>query len=168
MQNIYLIGMMGSGKTSTGRALARLWGMKFIDLDEEIESRSHRSINEIFRELGEPYFRSEEKKALKEAAGGKETVVAPGGGIVLDPGNVATMKSTGKVIYLAASLETLWHRVRDKRDRPLLEVQDPKATFIQLFEERRPLYHSACDEKIETEGLSPEEAARKIAETVLK
>ncbi len=166
--NIYLIGMMGSGKTSTGRALAGLGGMKFLDLDEEIESRTRRSLNEIFRELGEPYFRSEEKKALKEAAGEKETVIATGGGIVLDPGNVATMKATGKVIYLASSIETLWRRVREKRDRPLLEVSDPKATFIQLFDERRPLYSSACDEKVETEGLSPEEVARKIAETILK
>lgn len=167
MQNIYLIGMMGAGKTATGKALAHLARMEFLDLDEEIESQTRLSVNEIFRKRGEPHFRAEEKRVLNWTVGRKNTVVATGGGVVLDPSNVEKMGQTGQIIYLAASFETLWERVKDKRDRPLLAVSDPKATFYRLFQARRPLYESSCSGKIETEELSPEAVARKIVEQYL-
>jgi len=160
--------MMGAGKTATGKALAALAGMEFLDLDEEIESETRLSINEIFRRKGEPFFRTEEKRTLNRAALKTHTVVATGGGVVLDPENVEKMRATGRVIYLAASFETLWKRVQDKRDRPLLAVSDPKAVFFQLFEERRPLYEAASHGAIDTGALSAEAAARKIAEGYLK
>lgn len=160
--------MMGAGKTATGKALAELARMDFLDLDEEIESETHQSINEIFRTKGEPSFRAEEKRILGEAAQRSNTVVATGGGVVLDPANVEKMQQTGRVIYLAASFETLWSRVRDKKDRPLLAVADPKAMFFRLFGERRPLYEASSSGRIEAEGLSPEEAARRIVEQYLK
>lgn len=168
MRNIYLIGMMGSGKTATGRALAKMAGMNFIDLDEEIESQTHLTINEIFQKKGEPFFRAEEKKILNRTARLANTVVATGGGVVLDRENVETMSETGRIVYLAASLETLWERVKDKRDRPLLAVPDPKGTFLKLFQERRPLYEASSLGVIETDGLTPGAAARKIAEKFLK
>lgn len=163
MANIYLIGMMGAGKTSTGRALATILGMDFVDLDSEIESRTHQSINEIFSSRGEAHFRSEEKRALQTTAAQKNAVVATGGGIVLDPANVALMRSTGRVLYLAASFEMLWGRVRSKKDRPLLKVTDPKATFLGLFGERRPLYESSAHQRVETDGKTPEAVAEWIA-----
>jgi shikimate kinase len=160
--------MMGAGKTATGKALAQLARMDFLDLDEAIESQSHLSINEIFQKKGEPYFRDQERKALSRAAAGSNTVVATGGGIVLDPGNVEKMKLSGRVIYLAAAFETLWERVRDKHDRPLLAVPDPKAVFTRLFQERRPLYESSSSGKIETEGLAADAVARKIIAEYLR
>lgn len=168
MQNIYLIGMMGAGKTSTGQALARLLKMDFVDLDDEIEASTRLTINEIFAEKGEPFFRAEEKKALRRVALETQTVVATGGGIVLNPENVAQMKQTGRLIYLAASFEALWERVRDKRDRPLISVPDPRGTFLKLFEKRRPLYEASATGRIMTDGLKPEAVAQKIAGEFLK
>jgi shikimate kinase len=168
MHNIYLIGMMGSGKTVTGKAVADLSGMKFFDLDETIENETHLSINEIFKKKGEPYFRTQEKQILLRASQEKNTVIATGGGVVLDPENVERMQKTGLVIYLAGSFETLWRRVQDKRDRPLLSAPDPKAVFSRLFHERRPLYETACHGRVETEGLSPEAVAKKISEQYLR
>lgn len=168
MQNIYLIGMMGAGKTATAKALAALAGIKSLDLDEEIESQNHLSINEIFRKKGEAFFRAEEKRILKKASHEKDIVIATGGGVVLNPENIETMTETGLIIYLAASFETLWKRVRDKKDRPLLSVPDPKSVFDRLFQERLPLYESACHGKVETDGLTAEVTAKKIFEQYLK
>ena len=162
MRNIYLIGMMGSGKTSTGRALAALTRMKFLDLDEEIESQTHLTINEIFKKKGEPFFRTEEKRILTQASRQSEVIVATGGGVVLHSENIEKMQATGRILYLAASFETLWKRVKDKTDRPLLSVSDPKGVLFRLFQERVPLYESACHEKVSTDGLSPEAVAEKI------
>lgn len=158
---------MGAGKTATGKALADLARMDFVDLDEEIAGENRLSINEIFQKKGEPFFRQEEKRALARAASRKDTVVATGGGIVLDPQNVEKMKETGKLVYLAATFETLWNRVQDKEDRPLLAVSDPRATFYQLFQRRLPLYESFCSGKVQTDGLSPEAVAKRIAEVFL-
>ena len=156
--------MTGAGKTATGKALAKLTGMEFVDLDEEIEAQTHLTINEIFQRKGEPFFRAQERKALDESSKLSNTVVATGGGIVLDPRNVERMTQTGRVIFLQASLETLWSRVRDKRDRPLLAVPEPERVFHRLFEVRRPLYEAAGHVTIVTDGLAPEEVAKKIAD----
>ena len=168
MNNIYLIGMMGSGKTVTGKALARLAQMDFVDLDEEIESETRLTINEIFQKRGEPFFRAEEKRILNRIARQKNTVVATGGGVVLDPENVGKMKETGRLVYLLTSFETLWERVRDKRDRPLLAAADPQGTFLKLFQQRKPLYEASCDGRAATDGLTADRVARKIAEEFLK
>ena len=95
-------------------------------------------------------------------------MVATGGGIVLNPQNVEKMSATGRVIYLTASFEALWQRVRDKKDRPLLSAPDPKAVFYRLFQERLPLYKEACHAEIATEGLSAEKTAQKIFDQHLK
>ena len=160
--------MMGAGKTATGVALAKLTKMDFLDLDSEIEAQTHQSINEIFRQKGEPFFRAEEKKALERSLKLHETVVATGGGIVLDLRNVESMRRAGRVIYLEAAFETLWERVKEKKDRPLLAVQDPKTVFYQLFQARKPFYEAACESSIATDGLAPQEVARKIVTQHLK
>ena len=159
---------MGAGKTATGKSMAGLLGLNFLDLDEEIEAQARQSINEIFHGKGEDFFRSEERKALERTAKLSATVVATGGGIVLDPRNVERMTQTGRVIFLQASFETLWSRVRNKRDRPLLEAAEPKAVFYQLFQVRAPLYEAASRWKIPTDGLTPEEVAKKIVNQYLK
>lgn len=167
MPNIYLIGMMGAGKTTTGRALAKLLEKNFADLDERIEKEGHLTINEIFRTKGETYFRAQEKRVLREAAHHlTDTVVATGGGIVLNPENIEQMRQTGRLIYLATSIEVLWARVKEKKDRPLLSSPDPRAVLQDLFKTRTPLYESACHERFMTDGLRPEEVALQIVEKV--
>lgn len=168
MENIYLIGMMGAGKTATGKALAKLTHMTFIDLDEEIESQNHQSINQIFEEKGEAFFRAQEKKILEETSAGINQVVATGGGIVLEPRNIERMDQTGRIIFLAASFEMLCSRVQDKKDRPLLKAADPKSVLFQIFQARSPLYESATEWKIMTDGMTPEAVAKRIVERFLK
>lgn len=169
MRNIYLIGMMGSGKTTTGKALAILTSKKFFDLDSEIETRNRLTINEIFSKKGEPFFRAEEKKILSEASELSDTVVATGGGVVLDKDNVARMKATGEIVYLEATLDTLWERVQHKKDRPLLYTADPMASLSGIYEKRKPLYKEASGGKVvTTDSLSPEVVAKKIFEFYFK
>ncbi len=162
MKNIYLIGMMGAGKTVTGEALADELNMKFIDLDEEIVKKVKMNINDIFETRGEPYFRRLEKESLNVAAKIRDRVIATGGGIVLDPDNVMLMKETGFVIYLQAPLEILWERIRNKADRPLLKVSNPQEVFAKLFLQRKRLYESIHDHAVNTQQKQPVQLAREI------
>src|SRR3954452_6546055 len=113
--------MPGSGKSSVGRALAPLLNIPFVDLDEEVEQQSRRTVAEIFASGGEGAFRLAESRALAAAAASGRSVVACGGGIVLDPSNRALLASSGVVVYLEAPVETLRSRVGDGRGRPLLK-----------------------------------------------
>ncbi len=149
---------MGSGKTVCGQELARRLGLKFVDLDRVLEAAEGRTINEIFEERGEPYFRAREKQIFREIASLGGQVVATGGGTVIDPENRALAKKAGIVVYLRADLETLWARVRDVRDRPLLAVENPKGLFSELLKARQPFYEEA-GVTVETEGKAPPQIA---------
>lgn len=162
MKNIYLIGMMGSGKTTTGKALAKLLSISFVDLDDQIVERVGKSINDIFATEGESYFRTVESELLLETSGGRDQVVATGGGIVLNAANRERMKNTGVVIYLKTSLNVLWDRVKSKTDRPLLRGRDPQETLAALFRDREPLYEAGADKSFLTNGKSPESVAVEI------
>ncbi|MBI4549732.1 MAG: shikimate kinase [Candidatus Omnitrophica bacterium] len=162
MKKIYLIGMMGAGKTETGRALAREAGLDFVDLDEEIVKRTHMTINEIFECRGEPFFRKAERDALEEASRSKNGVIATGGGAVLDPENVLLMRSSGKVVYLRTSLATLWQRTRTKTDRPLLRASNPEEVLAKLFAQRKGVYESVHDFAVNTDGKTPGAVAEDI------
>lgn len=162
MKNIYLIGMMGAGKTVTGKMLAEELSLAFIDLDERIVQQAKMSVNEIFESRGEPYFRRLEKEDLKHVSKARDQVVATGGGAVLDPENVRLMKETGIVIYLRASMDELWDRVQHKTDRPLLRAPNPVEIFARLFAERRPLYESSHDYAVQTGSREPHEVLREI------
>lgn len=164
MSNIYLIGMMGSGKSVTGKKLAALLGHSFVDLDQWLEARHHRSINEIFEEEGEAFFREAEAVLLKEACIAGPRVVATGGGTVLRRENVDLMRGTGKIIFLETSPDMLWQRVKHKKDRPLLRGTDPEGRLRQIFNHRQALYEQSCDLKVNTDGESAEAVAEKIVE----
>lgn len=161
MNNIYLVGFMGSGKTSVGRELARKKKWQFLDLDDLIELREKRAISDIFSKEGEPYFRRIEKRALKEVAAEKKFVVSCGGGIVLDQENIKIMKETGKIICLTASPEVIFKRTQGYAHRPLLNVKNPKKQIEFLLNLRAP-YYARADKTIDTSKLAIDAVVKKI------
>jgi shikimate kinase len=166
--NIYLIGMMGSGKTVTGKALAERLGFVFVDLDAEIQAREGRSIPEIFAGSGESYFRDAESSVLEHFSKKTGQVIATGGGLVLREENVRRMKKTGKVVLLKASPESLWQRVRYSKDRPLLNKPDPFGTLRQILSDREAFYENACHFSTLTDGKIAEDVAGEIREVLLR
>ncbi|KAI3591890.1 Shikimate kinase I [Cupriavidus sp. U2] len=138
--NLFFIGFMGAGKTTIGRTVARRLGRPFFDTDHEIESRCGVRITTIFELEGEEGFRRRETRILDELTQRSGIVLATGGGIVLRPENREMLRARGHVIYLDAALPELWRRVRRNRNRPLLQVDNPRARLEALFCERDPLY----------------------------
>ncbi len=161
MPNVYLVGMMGSGKTVTGKKLASLLGREFVDLDALVEEKSGRTIVNIFEKQGEEFFRGIESEALREPSDGPR-VVATGGGIILRPENVRHMRNSGTVVYLETGAEALWQRVRGRSDRPLLKGADPKEKLAQILAARRSLYEQASDFRVATDGRTAEAVAEEI------
>ena len=143
--NLILVGMMGSGKTTMGRVLARHLGKEFVDSDEEIIRRTGVTVPHIFDVEGEAGFRQREAAAIRELAGRDNIVLATGGGAVLDGDNRAILKQRGIVIYLMATAHDLWQRTRHDRNRPLLQTDNPYARLVELFQERDPLYRQVSD-----------------------
>lgn len=169
-RNISLVGFMGTGKTSVGKALGKQAGRQVIDVDQWIENRVKRRILEIFEKDGEPRFRQLEKEAIAEISRLSGAVITTGGGAVLDPANVETLKKSGWVIALSASPETIVERVKDSRHRPLLKggtTADAKKEIIRLLALRKPFYLRA-DYEFKTDGLSPDQVAHLILETLDK
>src|SRR3989338_3633633 len=124
MKNIVLIGFMGTGKTSVGKILASKLGRPVADVDQRIEERQKRKIREIFESEGEARFRAFEKEAVAEIASGEGVVITTGGGVVLDPANIAALKKNGILVALSATPETIHRRVKNARHRPLLLKTD--------------------------------------------
>jgi shikimate kinase len=162
--NIFLVGMMGSGKTTVGRALAQRLDMPFVDTDRILVDRTGVPVTTIFEIEGEAGFRKRESAVLAELAEGEDQVIATGGGAVLAPENRATMRSGGTVIYLRARIEHLWERTRHDSSRPLLKTPDPRATLTQLLEARDPLYREAAHIVVDTGSQS---AGTLVARVVL-
>lgn len=142
--NIYLVGMMGAGKTTVGRHLAKRFGRRFIDADHEIEARTGVSIPTIFEIEGEAGFRRREAQAIAELAQEQDLVIATGGGAVLDPTNRAVLAASGLVVYLNAPPDMLFERTRHDRSRPLLKVPNPLAKIEELVAARDPLYREVA------------------------
>jgi shikimate kinase len=165
--NIYLVGFMGTGKTSVGRQLAENRKWNFIDLDELIELQQQRRIVDIFAKEGEAYFRKIEKKVLKQASSQDKFVVACGGGIVLDPQNIKLMKKTGVIVCLTASAELILKRVSGSRQRPILNVANPHERIELLLKMRAPYYLKA-DKTIDTSRLSVRQVAARISRMLSK
>lgn len=143
--NLVLVGMMGSGKTTMGRALAKHLGKVFVDSDEEIIKRTGVTVPHIFDIEGEAGFRLRETAAIRDLVSRENMVLATGGGAVLAEENRAMLQQNGIVIYLKASVHDLWQRTRHDRNRPLLQTSDPHAKLTELFQQRDPLYHQVSD-----------------------
>jgi len=144
-KNIYLVGLMGAGKTTIGRSLAKRLGLTFVDSDREIEARTGVSIPTVFEIEGEEGFRKREAQVIADLSMASGQIVATGGGVVLRPENRAAMASSGFVIYLNVPPYTLWERTRNDRNRPLLQVEDPLAKLKELYVQRDPFYREVAD-----------------------
>ncbi len=162
-RNIFLIGMMGSGKSQTGPVLAKMINYAFVDTDDVIEKASKQSISSIFEKDGEKVFRDVEKKVLKEISQHHSLVIATGGGLVTLPENWGILHQ-GIVIWLDLDLKRSIKRLEsDKKQRPLLIGDDLAENFSQIYESRKPMYLES-DLRIEVEDQSPYEVATMIAE----
>lgn len=150
MSNIILVGLMGSGKTTIGRALARRLNKRFIDSDHEIEARTGVSIPLIFEIEGEASFRQREAEVIRDLTALDDIVLATGGGAILRPENRERLKAGGTVIYLRASVASILQRTGHDKNRPLLQSGDPKATVERLAREREPYYLEVADVIVET------------------
>ncbi|MDR1311870.1 MAG: 3-dehydroquinate synthase [Burkholderiaceae bacterium] len=149
-KNVFLVGMMGSGKTTVGRALAKRLGLRFIDSDKEIESRTGASIPWIFEMEGEAGFRKREAEVVRDLTARKGIVLATGGGAVMDPDSRRHLRGRGTVIYLRATASHLFARVVHDKTRPLLQTDDPLKKLEELLRLREPLYDAVADVVIET------------------
>ncbi len=152
--NFFLVGLMGAGKTTVGRALARLTGKQFLDSDHEIEARTGVRVPIIFEIEGEAGFRAREVEIIAELAALHDIVLATGGGAILNPANREALKRNGFVIYLRANVDDLYQRTCHDKNRPLLQTADPKARLQELFEARDPLYREVADLVIDTSRQS--------------
>ncbi len=148
--NIFLVGLMGAGKTTIGRILARKLGMRFIDADYEIEARSGASIPWIFEIEGEPSFRRREAEVVRDLTALKGVVLATGGGAILNPASRAYLKQRGTVIYLRANVNSILARTSHDKNRPLLQTADPRKRIEELAEQREPFYQEVADVIIDT------------------
>ena len=162
-RNIFLIGMMGSGKTQTGPYLARMINYAFVDTDDVIEKAAKQSITAIFEKDGETGFRDLEKQVLKEISQHHSLVIATGGGLVTLPENWGILHQ-GIVIWLDLDLNRSIQRIeRDDKERPLLIKEDLAHTYSQIYESRKSIYLES-DLRIEVEDQSPSEVASMIAD----
>lgn len=143
--NLILVGMMGSGKTTMGRSLARQLGKIFVDSDEEIQKRTGVTIQHIFDVEGEAGFRQRETATIRELVQRGNMVLSTGGGAVLAEQNRSLLRQNGIVIYLKADVHDLWQRTRHDRNRPLLQTADPYAKLAELHHQRDPLYQESAD-----------------------
>jgi len=156
MKNIYLVGFMGTGKTTVGKLLAKKLRKEFAELDELIEKKEQRKITDIFSQSGETYFRQLENDLLKKISTQSNLVVSCGGGLMCNKNNIQILKNSGIVFNLEASSATIYKRTKDFAHRPLLNVQDPLMDIENLLQQRKP-YYAQAHYAIDTEKKTPEE-----------
>jgi shikimate kinase len=161
--NLFLVGLMGAGKSTLGRQLARRLHLSFHDADIALEQRLGVSIATIFEIEGEQAFRDREEAMIDELTALRNIVLATGGGAVTRDASRQRLKERGTVVYLHATPETLWGRVRNSRNRPMLKVEDPRARIAALYDERDPLYRAIADEIIESDRDTVMRFARSVA-----
>ena len=142
-KTVVLVGMMGSGKTAIGTALAQRVSVPFLDSDAEIEAASNMTIAEIFARDGEAFFREKETQVLKRLLTGEPAVLSTGGGAFLQSRNREIIDRKGVSLWLRADLDLLWSRVRHKTTRPLLLTDNPRATLKEIYDARQPIYAKA-------------------------
>ena len=165
-ENVYLVGLPGSGKTTVGRCLAKLLQLEFIDTDLLIEARTGVTISHIFEIEGESGFRQRESRLFEEVSVGPQSVISTGGGAILSADNRKIMRDNGQVVYLKASINILWKRLKGCQNRPLLQSPDPKAKVSELLRQREPLYQSTADIIVEVTSDSANKTAQKIVQLI--
>lgn len=161
---IYLTGFMGTGKSTVSQSLHENYGLEQIDMDKEIAKEEGMSIPDIFREKGEAHFRESETALLERLSERENVVISCGGGTVMRQCNVDLMKKHGKIILLTAMPETVFERVRNCHDRPLLEGNMNVGYIREMMEARRPKYEAAADIRVKTDGRRALDISREIME----
>ena len=163
-EHIFLIGFMGCGKSTNAACLAEMTGAKQVEMDQMIVENEEMAIADIFEEKGEAYFRELETDLIKSFAGVEPPVISCGGGAVLKEENVRLMKESGKIVLLTAEPETIYERVKDSTERPVLNGNMNVGYIEELMEKRRPKYEAAADVKVATDGKTAEEICGEILE----
>ncbi len=149
-KKVFLVGLMGAGKTTIGKQLAAVLGFEFFDSDHEIESHTGATIPLIFELEGESGFRERENYIINELTKRENIVLATGGGAVLREDNRQLLSERGIVIYLSATVEQLYKRTKWDKNRPLLQTDDPKTKLLELLNARDPLYREIADITVDT------------------
>ena len=168
MKNIVLIGFMGAGKTVVGKKLAEKLGYSYLDTDSIIETKQKKSINDIFAEDGEEAFRRMETAVIEKLSHEGKHVISTGGGMILRPENVLIMRKIGPMILLWASPEAIYDRIKDDKNRPLLDVSEPLLKIKEILNFRTPIYKNVADHIVDTSRLSPDDACNRIVKFVRK
>ena len=164
--NIFIVGPMGSGKSTVGKIISNELFLNFFDTDEEIESRTGASIDWIFDLEGEEGFRKRESEILNEMADRNSIVLSTGGGIILSEKNRDILSSRGTVFYLSTPISVQVERTAKDKDRPLLKIGDPKEILSRLHIEREGLYETVSDFVVKTENKSSNDVASEIISLV--
>lgn len=162
-RSIVMVGLMGCGKSAVGRRLAHRLGLPFVDADEEIEKAAGKSIEDIFEDHGEAYFREGERKVLARLLRSKAQVLATGGGAFMNAETRAAIAETGISVWLKADLPLLVRRVAKRNNRPLLKNGDPEAVMQKLMDERYPIYAEA-DVTVQSRDVPHEVIVNEILE----
>ena len=164
--NIFIVGPMGSGKSTVGKIISDELFLDFFDTDDEIEKRTGASIDWIFDLEGEEGFRRRESEILSEMVHKNSIVLSTGGGIILDSSNRELLSSRGTVFYLSTPISIQVERTANDKDRPLLKNGNPSEILSKLHEERKGLYESVSDHVVETDSKSSQEVASQIVKLV--
>lgn len=160
--NVILVGMPGSGKTTVGVNLSRRIHKRFVDTDRLLVAHFGVPIAEVFATQGEAVFRDAESALCEKLLTYRHSVISTGGGIILRPINRTLLRACGKVVYLAPTIEMLWRRLRNDRQRPLLKTENPRATLEQLFKDRDPIYRDTAHLVVPIDDQTPLEVAELI------
>ncbi|MEJ2616107.1 MAG: shikimate kinase [Ignavibacteriaceae bacterium] len=169
---VYLAGFMGAGKSTVGPILANTLGWNYYDLDKVIEERLGKKIKTIFEEKGEPFFRNAESEILRELSHSKNVIISLGGGTIVNQNNLKIIKSTGKIIYLKASIDSIYKRVAFKRDRPNLIIDGEEFSKEKLIQKinnlfnAREKYYNQADLTIDTDNISIGVTVDKLAKII--
>jgi len=162
VNSVFLIGMMGAGKSTIGRLLANATSFDFVDADRELESRSGVPIPMIFEIEGEAGFRRREAALLDELSERRQIVLATGGGAILDPQTRQRLRERGLVIYLRTTADEVFRRTRKDRNRPLLQTDDPRARIVELLAEREPLYAETAHITVQSAAANPKRLVERL------
>ncbi len=168
MTRIFLIGPMGSGKTTVGRHLARRLGMDFVDLDHEIQARCGVEVAVIFDIEGEQGFRKRESEMLDELSQRDNLILATGGGSILDPLNRQRLSERGLVVYLKTSVNQQLRRLERDKQRPLLQAPDRRQKLIELAKARNPVYEDAAELVVASANIPPPAMAERVEQAICK